>query len=171
MFPTRQVKSWVAWFKTGYFSTEINHPGSPFVFTLPEYVVAIHSIILPDQRISAKNITKTGNILRMWRVYHLWCVGHETLCQICAKCLNVDQKLVSEWWRKLSRGVFVSAGHRLLTHTGTVTQQKLPDLHFGVPQPLAYSPHLATCDYHLLPDFNDMGRECSFKALRLTYLL
>jgi hypothetical protein len=59
---TRQVKSWVASFKTGYLSAEGNHPGNPLVFTLPEYVVAIHSIILADQRISAKNITETVEI-------------------------------------------------------------------------------------------------------------
>jgi hypothetical protein len=61
--------------------------------------------------------------------------------------------LVYEWWRKLSKGAFVSAGHRLLTHTGTITQQKLADLHFEVQHPLAYLPDLATSDYHLLPNF------------------
>jgi transposase len=43
------VKKWVATFKTGYLSTEDEEPsGRPSQVTVPENVVAIHSMILDD---------------------------------------------------------------------------------------------------------------------------
>jgi hypothetical protein len=51
------VKNWVAWFKTGHFSTEDeDHSGRPFVVTVPENVDAMYYLI-SDQKISAKKIS------------------------------------------------------------------------------------------------------------------
>jgi hypothetical protein len=58
------VKNWVARFKTGHFSTkDEDHPGRPLVVTVPEN--AVYSMILTDQRISAKNIAETVETLEV----------------------------------------------------------------------------------------------------------
>jgi hypothetical protein len=60
-------------FRTGHLIIEHEHSGRPTQVTIPENVDAIHSIILDDRRISAKNIAETLSI-------HI------------SKCLNADQK-------------------------------------------------------------------------------
>jgi hypothetical protein len=63
------VKNWVPQFKTGYFSTEDeDHPGRALLVTVLENVDAVHSMILTDQRILAREIAETlggylGNVL------------------------------------------------------------------------------------------------------------
>jgi hypothetical protein len=57
------VKNWSAQFKTGHFSTEDeDRPERPLVVTVRENVDGIHSMILVDQRISAKKIAQTLEI-------------------------------------------------------------------------------------------------------------
>jgi hypothetical protein len=56
-FPIRQLK-------TGWLDLR-----QDIVVRVPENVDAIHSIILAERRISAKNIAETGNILGMCRVH------------------------------------------------------------------------------------------------------
>jgi hypothetical protein len=85
------VKTWVAGFKTGHFSTEDEDcPGKPLVVN----VEAVHSTILAGQRILAKKIAET---LQMSRE----CVGfiindvldmRKLSAKRVPKCLNVDQK-------------------------------------------------------------------------------
>jgi transposase len=54
------VKKWVARFRTGSLSTEDKErSGIPTQVTVPENVDAIHSMILDDRKISAKNIPET----------------------------------------------------------------------------------------------------------------
>jgi hypothetical protein len=69
---------------TGYCSNEADQPGRQLVGSVPENVDTIHSIILAEQRISAKNIAKTVEI--SWE-----CVGfivHDVL----------DMKKLPEKW-------------------------------------------------------------------------
>jgi len=57
------VKNWVAQLKTGHFSTEDeDHPGRALLVTMLENVDVIHSTILADQKILAREIAKTLEI-------------------------------------------------------------------------------------------------------------
>jgi len=44
------------------------------------------------KKFSQKYSGDCGNILGMCRVHRPWCVGHETIWKMGARCLNVDQK-------------------------------------------------------------------------------
>jgi transposase len=58
------VKNWVGGFRTGHLSTEDKErSGKPTQVTIPENVDGIYSMLLADQRISAKNIAETLVIL------------------------------------------------------------------------------------------------------------
>ena len=111
-FSYSSVKNWVAWFTTGCWSTEDDRPGRPLVVSVPENVDAIHSIILAERRISAKNIAETVEI--SWE-----CVGfivHDML----------DMKLPEKWvpsvWMWI-RSVIVLWLHRRFLSTLDRTQQ------------------------------------------------
>jgi len=69
---------------TGYCSSEDDRPGRPLVISVLENVDAIHSIILAEQRISAKNIAETAEM--SWE-----CVGF-----IIYDVLNL-KKLPEKW--------------------------------------------------------------------------
>jgi len=89
------VKSWVAQFKRGDFSTcDVPRPGRPKTVTTPDIIDQIHELILEDQRISAKSIAEQLGISRervgstihedldMRKLFEKW----------ISKCLNADQK-------------------------------------------------------------------------------
>jgi len=53
------VKTWVAKFKRGNFSTcDASRPGRPKTVTIPEIIDQIHELILEDRRISARSIAE-----------------------------------------------------------------------------------------------------------------
>jgi len=57
------VKNWVAQLKTGHFSTEDeDHAERALLVTVLENVDAVHSTILADQRIVAREIAETLEI-------------------------------------------------------------------------------------------------------------
>ena len=89
------VKTWVAQFKRGDFSTcDVPRSGRPKTVTSPEIIDQIHELILEDRRISVKSIAeqlgisreRIGSIIHedldMWKLSAKW----------VRKCLNVDQK-------------------------------------------------------------------------------
>jgi transposase len=60
------VKSWVAQFKRGDFSTcDAPRPGRPKRVTTPEIIDQIHQLMLEDPRISAKSIAEQLGISRV----------------------------------------------------------------------------------------------------------
>jgi len=61
------VKSWVAQFKRGDFSTcDAHRPGRPKRVTNPENIDQIHELILENRRISAKSIAEQLGISCEW---------------------------------------------------------------------------------------------------------
>ncbi|GFG35425.1 hypothetical protein Cfor_01120 [Coptotermes formosanus] len=97
------VKNWVARFKTGYFSTEDEDcPGRPLLFTVPEKMDIIHTMILVDRRIAAEKIAEILEISRE-RVGLIIChvlVTKKLSAKCTPKCLNADLKryrVVASW--------------------------------------------------------------------------
>jgi hypothetical protein len=89
------VKNWVARFRTGHLSTEDKErSGRPTQATIADNMGAIHSMILIDRRISAKNIAETLVIPQE----SVGCIIHEILdmrklsANSAPKCLNAVQK-------------------------------------------------------------------------------
>jgi len=89
------VKNWVAQLKTGHFSTEDeDHAERALLVTVLENVDAVHSTILADQRIVAREIAETLEIC--WEYVRF--IIHDVLdmrnvtAKWVPKCLNVDQK-------------------------------------------------------------------------------
>jgi len=71
------VKSWVAQFKLGDFSTcDASRPGRPKTVTTPEIIDQIHKLILKNRRISAKFL-----------IFFL--SGLQTLEQRAKKCIEL----------------------------------------------------------------------------------
>jgi hypothetical protein len=84
------VKKWVAGLRIGRFSTEDQeHFVRPYQVTVPENMVAIHSVILDIQRILTERIVKSLAISQER-------VGFIDMRKFSAKwvpkCLNADQK-------------------------------------------------------------------------------
>jgi hypothetical protein len=89
------VKNWVARSKTGHFSNEDEeHPGRALLVTALEYVDAVHSTILADQKILARQIAET--LKTFWECVRF--IIHDVLnmrnvsAKWVPKCLDVDQK-------------------------------------------------------------------------------
>jgi hypothetical protein len=98
------VKNWVARFRTGHWSTEDEeHSERPTQATIPEYVDAIHSMVLDDRRVSTKNIAETLaiRIPRNSRLYYSRDFVHEKALsqmgsQMSQCCQKRDRLLVSQ---------------------------------------------------------------------------
>jgi len=57
------VKTWVAQFKRGDFSTcDASRPGRPKTVTTPETIYQIHELFMEDRRISAKSMAEQLSI-------------------------------------------------------------------------------------------------------------
>jgi len=95
------VKNWVAQFKRGDFSTcDAPRPRRPKTETTPEIIDQIHELILEDRRSSAKSIAEQLGISHEW----IGSIIHEDLdmrklsAKCVPKCLNADQKRLSNFW-------------------------------------------------------------------------
>jgi hypothetical protein len=89
------VKNWVARFRTGHLSTEDEgRSGRPTQVTIPENMDTIHSMILDNQRISAKKISETLVIYgeRVGYITHEILEMRKLSAKWVSKCLNADQK-------------------------------------------------------------------------------
>ena len=89
------VKNWVPQLKTGHFSTEDeDHPGRALLVTVLENVDAVHSTILADQKILAREIAETLEI--SWEcvrfIIHDVSDMRNVFAKWVPKCLNVNQK-------------------------------------------------------------------------------
>jgi len=89
------VKSWVAQFKRGDFSTcDAPRPGLPKTVTIPEIIDQIHELILEDHRISAKSIAQQLGISRerVGSIIHEDLDTRKLSAKWVPKCLNAEQK-------------------------------------------------------------------------------
>jgi len=144
------VKSWVALFKRGDFTTcDAPRPGRPKTVTTPEIIDKIHRLILEDRRISAKSIAEQLGIsrerVRSIILEHLdtrklsakWVPKYLNADQKHQRCQSTEQRL--EFFRRdpndfLSR--LVTMDETWLYHYDPETnQQSLEWRHSGSPRP------------------------------------
>ena len=90
------IKSWVAQFKCGDFSTcDAPRPGRPKTVTTPEIIDQIHKLILENHQISSKSIAEQLGISRepVGYIIHDDLDMRKLFAKWAPKCLNADQKL------------------------------------------------------------------------------
>ena len=89
------VKTWVAQFKRGDFSTcDEPRPGRLKTVTTPEIIDQIHELILEDRRISAKSIAEQLGVSceLVGSIIHADLDTRKLSAKWVPKCLNADQK-------------------------------------------------------------------------------
>jgi len=144
------VKSWVAQFKCGDFSScDAPRPGRHKTVAIPEIIDQIHELILEDRRISAKSITEQLGISRerVGSIIHGDLDMRKLSAKWVPKCLNAEQKRqrcqpseqLLEFFRRdpndfLSR--LVTMDETWLYHYDPETkQQSMEWRHSGSPRP------------------------------------
>jgi len=108
----------VVQFKRGDVSTcDAPRPGRPKTVTIPEIIDQIHELILEDRRIPAKSIAEQLGISheRVGSIIHEDLDTRKLSAKWVPKCLNADQKRLSNFWNFFGAIQMISCRARLMT--------------------------------------------------------